>query len=695
MALVAAVVVPVPQASPLEPTPGYPTIQRAFLQEEFELVATLAQTFIEQNPDVPEASRVGIWLALSLDRLQRSHEALKELDRVKGRLDPGDPLWPEVLFWEGDVSRRALQMIRAKLAYRQLLERYPASTWASQAQLGLGFIYLHQQAFESAIGYFHEVTLRQVGTPVALDALLFTGVCHLQLQQFKEAAEVFELLLGQLQDPTVVAQAAFYLGEGLSGLGRYEDAVLAYQRALAHSVKTQWGHLAQFGLGWAYYRVDRCDESVEAFERYLKPRGGDDHRTEALFAQGSCLMKLGREQDALSRFEQIVSHDPGHPLAVESGFVIVDASWREERLTPAKELLHTLLRWQLDRASRAKVHLRLGAIALEQGNAAQARTVFALAGESDEPSIQQAALTGLGNVQMFLGDLTAAKQFYEEAIQVSDHTPQADQATYQLGRIHLQVGALEEAIDVFQRLTASTDAALADDARLALVIAYLNRHEEGLARPLLDLLRQERPPSAVARAAYYEALLALGEGNEAAAQQLCEQAIANAPRTDEAFEARLLLADLQARETSVREAMEWLQRVSASERLPRGRRAKLAKRLGDFARSEQAYVEAIRWYEEAARLLPSLSGEAGYRMASCYEEAGDIEVAMRWYQAIDQPLWRVRGQLAAAKLLERQDRRKEAEAIYLSLAEEPIPEAKVVRERLAALRGDAAVDTDP
>ena len=77
-----------------------------------------------------------------------------------------------------------------------------------------------------------------------------------------------------------------------------------------------------------------------------------------------------------------------------------------------------------------------------------------------------------------------------------------------------------------------------------------------------------------------------------------------------------------------------------------------------------------------------------YRTASCYEEAGDVELAMEWYQRITQPPWRVRGQLAFAKLLERQDRVKEAQAVYERLAAEPIPEAQVVRERLAHLRGD-------
>jgi len=677
----------VPEASSAEPTAGYQAIQRAFLREEFEQVTSLAQTFILQHPDVPEVPRVWLWLSLSLDRLGQSHEALRELDRLKARLHGGDPMWPELLFWEGDISRRAFQTARARSAYRRLVAQHPESTWTSQARLGLGLIGLQEEEFASAIEQFHEVASRHPDTPVALDAVLFEGLCHLQLKQFDDAVAILAPLLGQLQEPNTIAQAAFYLGEGLTALGQYQDAARAYQRALESATTAQWGQPAQFGLGWAYYQANRCEESVRAFEPYLAQAA--EHRTEALFAQASCLVRLGQEAGALALFEQIVSRDPEHPLAPESALVLVDAHRRQGRYLFAKELLHAFLRRPLGDWARAQVQLRLGAIALEQGNPAQAKTIFTLAADHPEPSIRQAALSGLGDVEWFLGNPPRAQPLYEQAVRLAEHTPLAVYARYQLGRIHLERGALEQAAEIFQKLVAGEESALADDARLALVIVYLNQKKEPLARALLEAIRRQRPASQVAaRAAYYEALLALGQGDEAAAQQLCQQLLTEAPSTEEAFEARLLLADLQAQLTSPREVMQRLQHVYDSEPLARSHRAKLAKRIGDFARADGAYPEAIRWYERAGELAPSLAGEAAYRIASCYEEAGDAELAITWYRKAEQAPWRVRGQLAAAKLLERQDRPAEATAIYRRLAEEPIPEAKLIRERLAALGGD-------
>ena len=667
--------------------PAYTEIQSAFLREDFQSVTTLAQAFLVEQAQVPETSRVRIWLALSLDRLQRPAEALQTLDLLRAGLAPDDPLWAEVLYWEGDVSRRTVQMIRAKLAFQRLLERYPDSTWAPMAQLEMGLIYAHQQAFELARQRFHQLALQKAGSPLALDALLYEGFCNLRLKRFQETVNLLQPLLERLEDPRMASQAAFYLGEGLTGLERYVDAVAAYRRAITSAEASTWSRLAIFGVGWAGFRAGRCDESIEAFERYLS-FPVPDHRTEALFAQASCLSQVGREREALPLFRQIVERDPDHPLALESGLILVDAYRQQERFTPAKQLLHTLLRRRLDAKGRAHLQLRLGAIALDQGNAAQAYTVYQLAVSSADPTVRQAALSGLGDIHVFLGNLSEAQQLYEEAVKRLEHTPVAMRATYQLGRIHLQRRAFEQAAAIFRWLAERGPPGLKEESRLALALTSFNQGETDAAHAELEALRRLRPGSAVAaRAANYVALVMLEWGDEEAAERLCRDTIAGAPRAEEAVDARLLLADLLARRTSVRDAMEWLSASAVSASMPWRHRARIAKRVGDFAREEGAYVEAIRWYDGAMNLLPSLRGEATYRIASCFEDGGDHDLAMRWYQAVPQPPWNVRGQLSLAKLLERHDRLTEAKALYELLANAPIPEAGAVRERLAALRG--------
>jgi len=54
-------------------------------------------------------------------------------------------------------------------------------------------------------------------------------------------------------------------------------------------------------------------------------------------------------------------------------------------------------------------------------------------------------------------------------------------------------------------------------------------------------------------------------------------------------------------------------------------------------------------------------------------------------------VWRIRGQLAAAKLLEREGQWQEAMTLYGAITHQPVPEAKIAQERLATLRNESLV----
>ncbi len=673
-------------ARALEITPGYAEVQQAFLREDFLASAQLARRFLTEHPEAEEFSRVSIWLAVSLDRLQRAPEALSVLDRLKQQLAAKDPRWLEVLFWDGDISRRAVQLVRARQAFQRLLLRDANSTWAPQARLGLGLIYLNQQAYAAAAEAFEDVVARYPGTPAAQDGQLFQGLCLVQLDRHEEASNVLRELVMQTKDPAVAAQAGVYYGEALTALGRFSESLAAYRRAREAAQQSSWGDLALFGLGWAQYRLGQCQDSVDSFTRYLALRR-PEHKTEALFAQAGCLVQLNRYPEALARYEQVVASDPRHALAFDSQLAIIDAHQTAGRDGAAKDAVHRLLRETQDAGKRAQLQVRLGNIALSMGNAPQAQTVYKLALEGASGATRQAALNGLGDVNLFQGQPQAAEAFFKQALEGGSGS-QAEYARYQLGRIQLQLGRHAQAAEVFQQLIGDGHTSLADDARLALALTYLNQGEPQLARAQLNAIRSNRQrTTSSARAAYYLALVALEQNDESMARKYCQEAIDGAPRSDESVDARLLLADLLSRQTSVADAMEWLRLAYQTAQLPRRHRAKLAKRLADYARQEGAYAQALRWYDDAEQLMPALRGEIAYRVASCYEEAGDIGTAIARYRSIKQPPWRVRGQLALAKLLERDGKIQEAERVYEGAARESSPEAHSAQDRLAALRG--------
>jgi len=695
----------------------YTSVQSAFLREEFAQVVRVMEPLIQAMPfefDQPQTvantTRLWLWYALSLERLQRFPEALRAIDHIKAGLSNCPPsaakqagvetLWPEVLFWDGEISRKGLKLVRARLAYQRLLHEFPRSPWRAQAQLGLGLSLFQQQSYDAALDALQEAAKTALPTSTTgREALILAGLCRLQLAQFEEAGRAFRELAEQAGDqPEVRARVLFYLGEALTGLRRFEEAAGVYQQAIDADAASRWALQAQFGLGWSLFQQHRCREGLRAFDQYQALAGRTSPRLDLLYAQGRCLMELGEEAGAAARFEQIRQEDPEDALAIEATLSLAELSQRQHRVREAMALVDEVLRRAFEPEQVAQANVRLGSLYLVQGEAGKALVQFQSAREAAPRDVRQHALNGLGDAHLFLGNLEEASRSYQYAIGLSPATQPAWYAAYQLARLHLQAGRVQEALQEFRSLASRPIPAawsgeeralreLQADARLALAFAYLSNAQRELARAELEQIRQEDATSPHAiRGGYYLALLALQEGRFADVQQLCEDVIDRVPHSDEALEARLLLADMIATRSSAGEALAMLeQSIRSLQELPGRHRGRLAKKLGDLARQAGGYARAIRWYEEAWEMLPAQRGELDYRLASCYEEGGDPALAIRRYRAITQPPWAIRGQLAAAKLMEREERWQDAMAIYEAMSRQPVPEAKVAQERLLSL----------
>ncbi len=704
--------------APLPTDEEYLAIQTAFLQENFAQVVSLARPVLSRPTPpsdvmvpLPEQTsrmtRVWLWYALSLEQLKRTNEALRELDRLKAALDSladetagqvgADRLWPEVLFWEGEISRRASQLVRGRIAYQRLLTTFPNSSWRFQASLGLGRILFEQQAYEGARELAREVAAAAPTPVLARDALLLEALCDVKRGQFAEALALLDELLKQPLEAGVRTQALFYQGEALTGLGRFDEASQVYQGVLEADPASLWGRLAHFGLGWSAFQQHRCRESLQAFAGYLSAaqeakettssRAEDELRPALWFARGRCFVELGDETQALAQFAAIRRQTPTHPLAIEASFMTAELLARQQRTSEAIDILESVLQAELTARQRRVAHVRLGSLWLVLGEAAQATAQFGQAADAEELEVRQAALNGLGDTEALLDHPELANQRYEESQRLAPTSEAGLYAAYQWAHLQVRAGRLQEAIERFQWLAGQAGASLAADARVALAFALLSNAQPDAARAELKRIRADQPASPqAARAGYYLALLALHDGHIAAARRLCREVIHRLPQSDEALEARLLMVDLTANQTTPEQAMAKLEAMFASlSGMTSAQRGKLAKKLGDVAHQARAYAQAIRWYDIAWYDLPAQQGELDYQLASCYEEGNDLEVANSRYRIITQAPWQVRGQLAAAKLMERGQQWREAMRIYESVAQQPVPEAKVAQERLMVL----------
>ena len=90
--------------------------------------------------------------------------------------------------------------------------------------------------------------------------------------KWTEARGFLERALDQ-RDPSLVAEAAYQLGEGLRGAGQNEDAVEAYMTAAYVAPDSSWARRALLGAGQSFAALRQPESAVIVYRKLLAAAG--------------------------------------------------------------------------------------------------------------------------------------------------------------------------------------------------------------------------------------------------------------------------------------------------------------------------------------------------------------------------------------------------------------------------------------
>ena len=114
--------------------------------------------------------------------------------------------------------------------------------------------------------------LPATGFADSFDSKAREGVTHYNREQYDQAAAKFqESQLEQSDNPDV----AYNLANSLYRLGRYEEAVEAYKKAIGENTSPALKQKSYYNMGNAYYRMSYLDESIDAYKKALELNPGD------------------------------------------------------------------------------------------------------------------------------------------------------------------------------------------------------------------------------------------------------------------------------------------------------------------------------------------------------------------------------------------------------------------------------------
>jgi len=194
----------------------------------------------------------------------------------------------------------------------------------------------------------------------------------------------------------------FEKGVALDGLGRHEEALDAYNKAI--EIDPQFTE-AWYGKGFALGRLDRDEEALDAFNKVIEI---DPQFTEAWYGKGFVLGELERYKDALAAYNKAIEIDPQFTEAwYGKGFALGELERYKDALAAYNKAIEIDPQDALAYSNSAEVLFNLGAIKEASTNVNQAISL------NDKLT---SALLVRGKIEIEKKEYAEASQTFDQAI---------------------------------------------------------------------------------------------------------------------------------------------------------------------------------------------------------------------------------------------------------------------------------------
>ena len=384
--------------------------------QRFELAADTFGQFLKDFPEHPRTNLARLYLALTLDSLEKYAPAREQFVAFL-KADPEGKNAAEALYRLGECSYYLRDYPAAIDQLMSYLEKHPGHSRGDWANLFLGESYVAQEQWAKGEAILSVLVKSEATNASVLpDAKLSLGIALEGLKQLPEALQQYKLLAAEANS-ALAPRAMMRIGAIQIAAEQYPEAAATYGALLATYPTTVQVASANLGAGMARYRMKEFEAALKHFRGVPKD---STSAAQAILMAAMSLRDLGRVEESRLEFAEALKAAGDSPLAAHILFQQAQMERTGAELKLAAQLFEDIAdRWP--QSSRtAECLFNASELNLELNNSERAERLF-------------------GRINKEFPD--AVKMPREQIL---------------LGRLYLTRGDLDKATDTLLKATAST-----------------------------------------------------------------------------------------------------------------------------------------------------------------------------------------------------------------------------------------------
>lgn len=439
--------------------------QKAWVQyrnQAYEPAQKIFEQLYQESPDTEIGQQALFWNADSYYNLQQYGPASREFNRFIQN-NPDSKLAGAARYSLGWSYFKMGQYQEAIQPFRSFLSNYNPPEIAlfpydTDTRLRLGDSYYALSNYDQAIQVYQQSVNDEPGGDYALFQI---GNSYYRSERTYEAVTTFRRFLRTFPNSRLREQAQYNIAYIYLNTENYDQAIQEFQTAITNYPGTRWAARSQYNIGDAHYNAGQYDQAIAAYRKVLDQYPNSDYVVEAAsgidyarqaaasgnpaakdtatssavddfiadnpqnetndrlrYRQAESLVQSGDYIKAVERLEQYIRVTNNQELLPDAYLNLGTSYEQTNRPAKAIEAYQTIVNSHPDSDEAANALSSLGRLEFAQSNYQASFNYYnQLLNKGGNYHLQ--ARVGMGNAQIAMNNAGAAKQQYEQALQIN------------------------------------------------------------------------------------------------------------------------------------------------------------------------------------------------------------------------------------------------------------------------------------